>query len=267
MRKITTRKPSSSFENLANSTSSSKRSSVMMDGSVGEHFYLKTEKLLPYKKQARKVFKEEDLLNLSETIKEFGVRQPLSVIKSNEPGYYEVISGERRLRAAKLIGLEKVPCIIVSEEANLEEIALIENLQRVDLHPIELGEAYASVIDRNHINVRDLAKKIGVSKSVLAEQLSYSKFPQEIKDYLIDHNITNRIIFRSLMKAKDLESMREIIGLLKKSKPKSRKKNLIRVFSQNGSLSFDLSISNLSKSQLKDLKHKLQNLIDKINEI
>lgn len=267
MRKITARKPSSTFENLARSTSSAKRSSVMMDGSVGEHFFLKTEKLLPYKKQARKIFEEEDLVRLSETIKEFGVRQPLSVIKSDTSGFYEVISGERRLRAAKLIGLEKVPCIIVSDETNLEEIALIENLQRVDLHPVELGEAYASVIETTGLNIRDLANKIGVSKSALAEQLGYARFPQEIKDYLVNNNVKSRNVFRSLMKSKNDKDMLKILGLVSKAKPLSRRKNIVNIFSQDGSLSLNLSISTLPKSKLKELKEKLNKLIEEIDKI
>ncbi len=147
MRNIRLKEISKSYDKLASPNPNAKlRPSIGLDGNIGEFFYLNVENLKTYSKQARKCFDLEELNKLAETIREHGVRQPLSVIKTEEPGIYQVISGERRLRAAKISGLEKVPCIILSDTAKVEEIAVIENIQRADLYPIELSNAYTSLL-------------------------------------------------------------------------------------------------------------------------
>ena len=125
-------------------TALSKRVSVLNDTQRSEITYLSIEKLLPYRNQARTIFNEEELNALASTIKEHGIRQPLTVLRvatEEDDVAFEVVSGERRLRAAKIASLSKVPCIIIDDHQKAEEIALIENIQRQDLHPVELARS------------------------------------------------------------------------------------------------------------------------------
>src|SRR3990167_4447335 len=161
MRNIKIKEAPENYDKLASPNSAAKlRPSIGLDNTIGEFFYINVDNLKTYEKQARKHFDLTELNQLAETIREHGVRQPLSVIKTEESGIYQVISGERRLRAARIAGFEKVPCIILSEEAQIEEIAVIENIQRSDLHPVELAEAYSSLLKNfNYGDQSKLAKK------------------------------------------------------------------------------------------------------------
>src|SRR3990167_11470488 len=136
MAKVKYTKISPELEMLATPVASqNSRVSIGFEDEVGEFYYFSVEDLIPYKNQARTIFDEEEINKLSETIKEHGIRQPLTILKSiNSPNKYEVVSGERRLRAAKLVGLKKVPCIIIRDERHADEISLLENIQRQDLH-------------------------------------------------------------------------------------------------------------------------------------
>jgi len=133
-----------------------------MEKFVGEYYFLSIEKLIPYQKQARRIFNEEEIQELAQTIKEHGIKSPLLVINSkNHQGSFEVVSGERRLRAAKIVGLTKLPCIIIDDN-QAEEVALIENIQRENLHPIELADALAKLLDeKKHGQQIEMAEKIG----------------------------------------------------------------------------------------------------------
>jgi len=138
------------IETNVNNQTNKTRSSIYTENFKGEFYNISVDKLIPFKNQARKIFDEKSMLNLAKTIKEHGIRQPLTVIPSDiREGCYEVISGERRLRAAKSIGMEKVPCIIIHDMLKAEEIALIENIQREDLHPVELLKAFSNLLHNN----------------------------------------------------------------------------------------------------------------------
>ena len=139
MAKVRYRDISPELEKLATPVSSqNSRVSIGFEDEVGEFYYFSVDDLIPYKNQARSIFDEDEINKLSDTIKQHGVRQPLSIIKSKIVlDKYEVVSGERRLRAAKLAALKKVPCIIIKDEKDADEISLIENIQRQDLHPLE----------------------------------------------------------------------------------------------------------------------------------
>lgn len=146
--KIRYKTPSAGLSSMAAPTQlTAIRSSIGLEGSAGDLYQIKVEFLIPFARQARKVFLQEDIDALAETIKEHGIRQPLTVIKSLESeGKYEVVSGERRLRAAIQLGFSKVPCIVLQDASKANEIALIENLHRSDLHPIESAEAFQALI-------------------------------------------------------------------------------------------------------------------------
>jgi len=268
MRKITQREPSDSFKALiGESKSFSKRSSVITESGVGEYIFIKTERLKPYEKQARKVFDEESISGLAETIKQHGIRQPLTVLKSDIEGEYRVISGERRLRAAKLLNMERVPCIILSDNDNPEEISLVENLQRVDLHPIELGEAYLALLSEKEKwgGVSELANKIGVSKQSLSEKLVYAQsIPVEIKDYVVQKNLRNRILLRHISKEKDIEKIKQLIGMNQKTKENYKKRPLFNVYSVNKEIKVVIN-KNLSKEEKEQLKNQLKNFLEELS--
>lgn len=144
----------------------------------------------PCSDQPRKVFNQEDLLSLSASIKESGIIQPLIVVRK-EDGRFELIAGERRLRASKLAGLEKVPVVIKNTNDQAKAVmALIENLQRKDLSPLEIAQAYQQLQDEYSISKEELSKKIGVSRSIISNYIRMLTMPEEIKKLLEEEKIS-----------------------------------------------------------------------------
>jgi ParB family chromosome partitioning protein len=181
-----------------------KRISAFNDLNRSEIVYLTVEQLVPYKNQARKIFNEQELESLAVTIKEHGIRQPLTVLSiQSEHATYEVISGERRLRAAKIAGLSKVPCIILLDSEKAEEIALIENIQRQDLHPIELSRALKKICEtRGWGGQTELKTKLGISLSTVSELLKLGTLSDQVQEKILEKNIRSRKSFRELLTLK-----------------------------------------------------------------
>ena len=145
--------------------------------------------LRPNPYQPRKVFNEEALTELSESIKEHGVFQPI-IIKRSIKGY-EIIAGERRVRASKKAGLTKIPAIIRPfTDEQMMEIALLENLQRENLNVIEEATAYKSMLDKLHLTQEELAKKVGKSRSHITNIIGLLRLPDNVKDLLEENKIT-----------------------------------------------------------------------------
>lgn len=261
MRQIKVKEVSENFEALVSTPrSSAHRRSVMSEGNVGEFYYINIDRLVPYENQARKRFDENSLKDLSETIKEYGIRQPLTVAKSEETGFYKVISGERRLRAAKIAKLEKIPCIILSNSEKKEEIALLENLHRIDLHPIEMGEAYQLCLDNDETLTQEkLGQKLGVTQSIISERIKYAHLPISIKDKLLEDNIKTRHILRKILKSKNEDEMKSILGL----SPTSRKikRSLFNIYTQDGKISLHCYKNNLTDKQKQETIKRLKELI------
>jgi len=133
--------------------------------------------------QPRKEFNEEALQELADSIKEIGIIQPVIVEKKN--GKYEIVAGERRYRAAKIAGLEKIPVIEKSfSEEEKYEIALIENIQREDLSPIEEAKAYQQLINNYSLSQEALSKKLGKKRSTIANSLRLLKLPEDMQKSL-----------------------------------------------------------------------------------
>lgn len=138
----------------------------------------------PNKYQPRKHFNDESLMELSESIKEHGVIQPI-IVKKIDYGY-QIVAGERRWRAAKLAGLKEIPVIIKDfNEQEIMEIALIENLQREDLNPIDEAKAYKALIDQFKLTQEDISKKVGKSRSAIANSIRLLNLSNEIQEMLI----------------------------------------------------------------------------------
>jgi ParB family transcriptional regulator, chromosome partitioning protein len=141
------------------------------------------KELRPNPFQPRRVFDQDKLQELSKSIEEHGIIQPIIVRKSLNG--FEIVAGERRWRAAKLAKLESIPCVQRDfSDLQLSEIALIENLQREDLNPIEIAEAYSKLMQNFNLTQEELAKKVGQSRSHVANFLRLMNLPKEIREYV-----------------------------------------------------------------------------------
>jgi len=155
----------------------------------GEVMRVSPDTIIANPRQPRNNFNDAELNELVQSVREYGIIQPLVVTKTTEG--YELIAGERRLRAARLVGLKEVP-IIVREADDQEklEIALIENIQREDLNAVELALGYKKLAEEFNLNQDQLAKKLGKSRPVVTNTLRILQLPQAIQDALINGEIT-----------------------------------------------------------------------------
>lgn len=238
------------------------RKSIGMENAVGEFFYINLEKLIPFKNQAREIFNQEELELLAESIRSFGIRQPLTIVKSpNEDCKFEIISGERRAKAAKIAGLEKVPCMVLDSYKEAETIAIIENLHRSDLHPVELAKAYNSLLEQGSFSsANDLYNALGVNRSAGYEILKILELPQEVQQFLLKNNIRNRDKIRSLLKSKNpLENFSNI------GEKEKKQTSVMRIFSKGGEFVVQkqaiAKLNNDEKKKLKELLRELVNLL------
>ncbi len=163
--------------------------------------FVPVEKVDPSELQVRVYFDDTEITALSHSIKEHGVLQPILVIQDGDR--YKVIAGERRLRAAKLAGLERIPARVLStNDKATHEIALRENLDRVDLHPIEEGEGYVSLLEAQAYSSHDaIAKAFGKPKSRITECIGFTRLPKSTKVELLKTGIKNRALLRLLLTA------------------------------------------------------------------
>lgn len=153
--------------------------------------YLSVDKLKPNRYQPRREFDEEKLHELAESIREHGVVQPV-VVRSLGEEEYEIVAGERRWRACRFLGLKTLPAV-VKEYSNeeLTEIALIENIQREDLNPIEEASAYNVLMHEFSFTQDQLAKKLGKSRSFIANMLRLLQLDEEIQNYVVTGKLTS----------------------------------------------------------------------------
>ncbi len=160
----------------------------------------------PY--QPRKVFDEEALKELSESIKEHGVFQPIIVKKSIKG--YEIIAGERRVKASIMAGLSEIPAIIRDfSDADMMEIALLENLQRENLTSIEEALAYKKLLDNLQVTQEELAKRLGKSRSHITNMIGLLNLPEEVQELISTHKLTMGHA-RVLSKLNDIDQIKEL---------------------------------------------------------
>lgn len=150
---------------------------------------VKINKVEPNREQPRKNFEEDALLELADSIKQFGILQPLLVRKQND--YYEIVAGERRWRAAKLAGIKEVP-VIVKEftEQEVMEIGLIENIQREDLNPIEEAQAFKKLIEEFMLKQDEVAERVSKSRTSISNSMRLLKLDERVQQMLIDDMIS-----------------------------------------------------------------------------
>jgi ParB family chromosome partitioning protein len=156
----------------------------------GRFLDLDVKRIIPNRYQPRKVFKEPELQGLAASLKGKGVLQPV-IVRRAEGGRFELIAGERRWRAAMLAGLEKIPAVL-QEASDIEavELALIENLQREDLNPIETAKAYRRLIEEFHVTQEDVAKRVGKERSSVTNALRLLSLPPELQDAIASDHLS-----------------------------------------------------------------------------
>ena len=151
--------------------------------------FVKISRIEPNKDQPRKNFDEDALQELAESIKQFGVIQPLIVQKRDD--FYEIIAGERRWRAAKIAGLKEVPVIIKDyTDQEIVEISLIENIQREDLNPIEEAFAYKRLLEEFHLKQDEVAERVSKSRTAVTNSMRLLKLDGRVQQMVIDEMIT-----------------------------------------------------------------------------
>lgn len=150
---------------------------------------LKISEIEPNREQPRKSFDEDGLIELSESIKQFGVLQPILVQKKDD--YYEIIAGERRWRAAKLAGIKEVPVIIKDfTEQEVVEISLIENIQRESLNPIEEARAYKRLMEEFHLRQDEIAERVSKSRTAVTNSMRLLKLDDRVQQMVVDEMLT-----------------------------------------------------------------------------
>lgn len=188
-----------------------------MNNQLGPIFHIEADKIKPNPFQPRRNFDEESLKELAGSIREFGVLHPLSVTKIETPSEfgtsveYQLIAGERRLIAAKMVGLERVPAIIRSVPTDRErlEISIIENIQREDLSPIETARAYAKLQDTFSLTQREIATRVGKSREVVANAIRLLNLPSHIQE-AVGRKQINESQARLLLMVSDLKEQQNV---------------------------------------------------------
>lgn len=176
-------------------------------------FYIKTAAIYPNPGQPRKIFDTEGLRELAESIRQYGVLQPLSV-RRRPKGGYELIAGERRLRASKIAGLSEVPCILIGvDEKQSSLIALVENLQRCDLDFFEEAEGLQRLIYQFGLSQDETARRLGKSQSAVANKLRLLKHPPELIQRIREEGLTERHA-RALLRLESPEDRQAVFDVI-----------------------------------------------------
>lgn len=223
-------------------------------GSLTE--YVKISSIEPNKNQPRKNFSPEDLKNLASSIEQYGILQPLLVKPIAGTNSYQIIAGERRWRAARIAGKTEIP-VVIKELTDREqaEIALIENLQREDLSPLEEAAGYKSLLCSYNLTQEEIAKSVGKSRSAVTNALRLLSLPKKVKDSLINNEITVGHA-KALLSLKNEEEMlkvceiaiakglsvRELENLCKKVNEPSKKENCKKIKNKDSFLE-DVEVS------------------------
>ena len=177
--------------------------------------------ILPNRNQPRIMLNEEDDLGLTDSIKEYGVLQPILVRSIGDK--YEIVAGERRYRASALAGKDTIPAIVINmNDKESAEVALIENIQRKQLSPIEEALSYKSILDKGYMTQEQLAEKIGKSQPTIANKIRLLNLSDEVQDALLENQISERHA-RSLLKIKDKATQNEMLDKIIKERLTVRK--------------------------------------------
>jgi len=226
--------------------------------------YLKLEDILPNRFQPRIKFDEQALNELSQSIKEHGVLSPITVRPLGNK--YEIIAGERRFKASTLAGLTEIPALVVTiDDKESAEVALIENVQRKDLTPIEEAISYKKIFDMNiGISQDSLAKKLGKSQSAIANKLRLLNLSDEVQEALLENKISERHA-RSLLKIKDTKIQNQLLEKIINERLTVRKtdEEIINMLNNNKDieiLDFELENEPLKKEYINNPLNRFEGL-------
>ncbi|MCD7762813.1 MAG: ParB/RepB/Spo0J family partition protein [Lachnospiraceae bacterium] len=220
--------------------SSSGKTAVKKEPALNEEVKLKLTQIEPNHDQPRKSFDEDSLLELADSIRQFGVIQPLIVQKKGD--YYEIIAGERRWRAAKLAGLKEVPVIIREfSEQQAVEISLIENIQRENLNPIEEAVAYKRLLTEFHLKQEEVAERVSKSRTAVTNSMRLLKLDERVQQMVVEEKLSTgharallgiedkelqyqcaQEIFDKKLSVRDVERMVKVLSSEKMENPKQK---------------------------------------------
>src|SRR5260221_6443668 len=188
-----------------------------MDNATGERIYeLETNELQSNPLQPRGVITPDSLTDLVESIREQGILEPIVVAKA--PAGYQIVAGERRWRAAKVLGLAKVPVVIKeTTPQGMLEMSIVENVQREDLNPIERAQAYRRLIEEFGLGTNEVARKVGKSAPTISNTIRLLSLPDAIKDALVARVITEGHV-RPLISLGDPKLLLELFNKIIKDK-------------------------------------------------
>ena len=227
----------------------------------GSFYHVPIREIRSNPDQPRKYFNEESLGELSQSIKARGILQPV-IIRREKDGTIFLVAGERRLRAARQAGLEQIPTVIT--KGHPTEIALIENLQREDLKPIEEAEALARMIEEYHYNQAELATAIGKAQPTISETLSLNKLPDDIRDEYRRADIPRRL----LVEIAKQKSPADMAALSKRVNEDKLTSDQVRGISRSKSSRKERALVTVIMNRVVNLKNSLEKLkLDTLKEM
>jgi len=193
---------------------------------------IQTYKILPNPRQPRANFDDDELNELAASIREHGVIQPLIITVGDSPGSYTLIAGERRLMAAKLIELQDVPAIIrEASDQELVELALVENVQRADLGPLETAEAYRQLTEDFGLSHEEIADRVGKNRATVTNTLRLMKLPEDAKEALVSGKISEGHARALLSLSSEEAQSAVLVSILKLSLNVRQTEELVRKLS------------------------------------
>ncbi len=249
-----TEKKDSEIENASAEQASPSKVNALPEGISTDEFgqlFVDVNLLRPNPQQPRTEFDEEKLNELAESIREHGIHQPIEIEDAHDGGFY-IISGERRTRAAKIVGLAKVPVRLGKFESDQEklEIALIENIQRADLNDIEEAKAYYKLMQISGLSQDQIASRVGKNRSTVANAIRLLKLPEDMQDALVEGKLTAGHA-RALLSVKDSNDRRQLFSKIIETGMVVRKAEEMANEFNNGSVKKSLPLKN-SASESKD---------------
>ena len=234
---------------------------VKADGANGA-VLMNINKVEPNREQPRKKFDEDALLELSESIKQFGVLQPLLVTERDD--YFEIIAGERRWRAAKMAGVKEVPVIVKKlTEQEIMEISLIENIQREDLNPIEEAQAYKRLLTEFNLKQDEVAERVSKSRTAVTNAMRLLKLNEKVQQMLIDEMLTTGHA-RALLAIEDQDKQYEVAQRIFDEKLSVRDTEKLMKNIQNEKPDAPVSVNKIDPQLLavyRDLEETMKSLL------
>lgn len=218
--------------------------------------YVSVDDIIPNRFQPRLAFDEKELNSLSDSIKKYGIIQPIVLRKTGEK--YEIIAGERRYKASLLAGLNKIPAIINQTDDNTSaEIALLENLQRKNLTVIEESQSYKKLLDRGFTQ-DEIASKLGISQSSIANKLRLLNLPKEVQEALLYNKISERHA-RSLLSLNNSKLQIDLLNRIinEKLTVKQTEEEISKILNENNNFSIDSEIKENNFESVKPVQEFL----------